>query len=195
MGGKTFRGAGGGRRTGGRAKEQMGRCKSCVAAAAAAAASAKGRRRLRVRYLIRRRWMRSKKELRTSEGAKERGGRDAPCNLQVEDSESRLWGGVIIAVTAQSSSEKSLLLSASFSQNCEVACHWMARLAIKIVLPNKTGVARRRLNPPIYSPRGPLIFLPPSLPRQAGGITLYIRQQAVSLSLGPFSPRKSSLAG
>ena len=41
-----------------------------------------------------------------NERGSERARRRMRCSLQAEDSESRLWGGVIIAITAKSSSEK-----------------------------------------------------------------------------------------
>ena len=41
-----------------------------------------------------------------NERGSERARRGKRCSLQAEDSESRLWGGVIIAITAKSSSEK-----------------------------------------------------------------------------------------
>ena len=76
--------------------------------------------------------------------------------------------------------------SASFSQNCQVAWHWMTRLARHqdcFDLPNKTGVARRRFNPPIYSPRGPLFFLPPSHVKPAVSRCTFANKQSLSRAI------------
>ena len=60
---------------------------------------------------------------------------------------------------------------------------WQGSVAIKIVLPNKTGVARRRFNPPIYSPRGPLFFLPPSHVKPAVSRCTFANKQSLSRAI------------